>query len=70
MGSLTVVGDRLTTNSALAARIVGSLTEFPLRMVSQAASRRNVTIVLPEAHLAAAMRHLHRELFAAVGPVR
>jgi aspartate kinase len=70
MAILTVVGDRLTTNSALAARIVGALTGFPLRMVSQAASRRNVTIVLPEAHLAAAMRHLHRELFAAVEPVR
>ena len=27
--------------------IVGALTGFPLRMVSQAASRRNVTIVLP-----------------------
>ncbi len=33
-------------------------------MVSQAASRRNVTIVLPEASLAPAMRHLHRALFA------
>jgi aspartate kinase len=70
MAILTVVGDRLTTNSALAARIVGALTGFPLRMVSQAASRRNVTIVLPEAHLAAAMRHLHRELFAAAERVR
>ena len=57
--------DRLTTHSALAARIVGALTSFPLRMVSQAASRRNVTIVLPEASLAAAMTHLHRELFPA-----
>jgi aspartate kinase len=65
MAILTVVGDRLTTHSALAARIVGALTGFPLRMVSQAASRRNVTIVLPEASLAPAMRHLHRELFAA-----
>jgi aspartate kinase len=64
MAILTVVGDRLTTNSALAARIVGALTGFPLRMVSQAASRRNVTIVLPEASLAPAMRHLHRALFA------
>jgi aspartate kinase len=64
MAILTVVGDRLTTHSALAARIVGALTGFPLRMVSQAASRRNVTIVLPEASLAPAMRHLHRELFA------
>ncbi len=64
MAILTVVGDRLATNSTLAARIVGALTGFPLRMISQAASRRNVTIVLPEAYLARAMTHLHRELFA------
>jgi aspartate kinase len=70
MALLAVVGDRLTTHSALAARIVGALTAFPLRMVSQAASRRNVTIVLPEASLAPAMMHLHRELFALSGPVR
>jgi hypothetical protein len=44
---------------------VGALTAFPLRMVSQAASRRNVTIVLPEASLASAAMHLHRELFPA-----
>jgi hypothetical protein len=33
-------------------------------MISQAASRRNVTIVLPQAFLTRAMTHLHRELFA------
>ncbi|HEX4566826.1 MAG TPA: lysine-sensitive aspartokinase 3 [Vicinamibacterales bacterium] len=67
MAILTVVGDRLATNSMLAARIVGALTEFPLRMISQAASRRNVTIVLPQAYLSRAMTHLHRELFAVAG---
>jgi aspartate kinase len=66
MAILTVVGDRLATNSTLAARIIGAMTGFPLRMISQAASRRNVTIVLPEASLAAAMTHLHRELFGSV----
>jgi aspartate kinase len=70
MALLAIVGDRLTTHSALAARVVGALTQFPLRMVSQAASRRNVTIVLPEASLSAAMRHLHRELFAVHEPAR
>jgi len=64
MAILTVVGDRLATNSTLAARIIGAMTGFPLRMISQAASRRNVTIVLPQASLTAAMTHLHRELFA------
>jgi aspartate kinase len=67
MAILTVVGDRLATHSALAARIVGALTQFPLRMISQAASRRNVTIVLPQAYLAPAMTHLHRELFSPAG---
>ena len=70
MALLAVVGDRLTTHSALAARVVGALTSFPLRMVSQAASRRNVTIVLPEASLTPAMTHLHRELFAVSETVR
>ena len=64
MAILTVVGDRLATNSTLAARIIGAMTGFPLRMISQAASRRNVTIVLPQAYLAPAMTHLHRELFS------
>jgi hypothetical protein len=36
-------------------------------MISQAASRKNVTIVLPEASLAPAMMHLHRELFPLSG---
>jgi len=67
---LSVVGDRLRTHSALAARIVGAMTDFPLRMVSQAASRRNLTMVLPETHLAAAMTHLHREFFSMAGSSR
>jgi aspartate kinase len=70
MAILTVVGDRLATNSTLAARIIGAMTGFPLRMISQAASRKNVTIVLPEASLAPAMMHLHRELFPITEPAR
>ena len=63
MAILAVVGDRLAIDSSLAARVLGSLRGFPLRMVSQAASRRNVTIVLPQSYLRAAMTHLHQELF-------
>ena len=37
-------------------------------MVSQAASRRNVTLVLPEADVATAMTRLHREFFAHAKP--
>jgi aspartate kinase len=68
MAILAVVGDRLAIDSSLAARVLGSLRGFPLRMVSQAASRRNVTIVLPQSYLFAAMTHLHKELFAVAEP--
>ncbi len=61
MAILSAVGDNLRADPRLAARIVGSLEGFAVRMVSQAASRRNVTIVLSEADLARAMERLHDE---------
>ena len=64
MAILCAVGDGLRQDPRLASRILGSLEQFPLRMVSQAASRRNVTVVLHEASAAAAMVHLHRTFFA------
>jgi aspartokinase len=39
-------------------------------MVSQAASRRNVTVVLDDADVPAAMGRLHAEFFAAVEATR
>ena len=65
MAILSAVGDNLRTNPRLAARIIGALESFPVRMVSQAASRRNVTIVLSEEDLANAMGRLHEEFFDA-----
>src|SRR6478672_459443 len=43
---LCAVGDNLRCDPRIAARVIGALEGFPVRMVSQAASRRNVTIVL------------------------
>ena len=63
MAILCAVGDGLRREPRLAARILGSLEQFPLRMVSQAASRRNVTVVLQDAAAAAAMVHLHDTFF-------
>src|SRR4051812_34140438 len=68
MAILAVVGDRLQIDSSLAARVLGGLQGFPLRMVSQAASRRNVTIVLPQSYLWSAMTHLHKQLFPVAEP--
>jgi aspartate kinase len=64
MAILCAVGDGLRRDPRLATRILGSLEHFPLRMVSQAASRRNVTVVLQDAVAAAAMNHLHDRFFA------
>ena len=61
---VAVLGDGLRRDPRLATRILGSLERFPLRMVSQAASRRNVTVVLQDSEAAAAMNHLHERFFA------
>jgi aspartate kinase len=63
MAILCAVGDGLRRDPRLASRILGSLEQFPLRMVSQAASRRNVTVVLQDALAADAMVHLHERFF-------
>jgi aspartate kinase len=63
MAILCAVGDGLRRDPQLAARILGSLGQFPLRMVSQAASRRNVTVVVQDSVAGAAMAHLHDTFF-------
>lgn len=63
MALLCVVGDCLRSDPAMAARVVGVLEEVPLRMISQAASRRNITVIIRQADLSHAMRRLHEEFF-------
>jgi len=63
MSLLCAVGDVLQSEPAMAARVVGVLEEVPLRMISQAASRRNITVVLRPADLPHAMQRLHEEFF-------
>ncbi len=64
MALLCAVGDRLRNEPAIAARAVGVLEEVPLRMISQAASRRNITVIIRQADLQHAMNRLHEEFFA------
>jgi aspartate kinase len=64
MAILCAVGDGLRRDPRIAARMLGALEGFPLRMVSQAASRRNVTVVLRDADAPAAMARLHDVFFA------
>jgi aspartate kinase len=61
---LCAVGDRLQDEPEIAARVVSVLEEVPLKMISQAASRRNITVVLRASDLPHAMQRLHEEFFA------
>jgi aspartate kinase len=63
MALLCAVGDRLRNEPEIAARAVSVLEEVPLRMISQAAARRNITVVLRQADLVHAMERLHQEFF-------
>ena len=60
---LCAVGDSLQEAPEIAARVVGVLEEVPLKMISQAASRRNITVVLRQTDLPHAMQRLHQEFF-------
>jgi aspartate kinase len=59
-----VVGDGLPRDPRTFGRIVTALDDIPLKLVSQAASRRNVTLVLAGEDLPEALRRLHEEFFA------
>lgn len=64
MALVCAVGDRLRNEPEIAARAVSVLEEVPLRMISQAAARRNITVVMRESDLSHAMERLHEEFFA------
>jgi aspartate kinase len=66
MAILSAVGDSLRAEPRIASRVLGAIEEFPFRMVSQAASRRNVTVVLRDDDVAAAMARLHDRFFEPV----
>lgn len=66
MAILSAVGDNLTREPHLAVRLIAALDGLSLRMVSQAASRRNLTVVLSDRDLPDAMSRLHQEFFSPV----
>jgi len=63
MALVCAVGDRLRAEPEIAARVVTVLEEVPLRMISQAAARRNITVIMRQADLGHAMQRLHEEFF-------
>jgi aspartate kinase len=65
MAIVCVVGENLRSDPTLFARAVDSIEKIPLRLVSQAGSRRNITFVLRDADVVTAMNQLHDQLFGA-----
>jgi aspartate kinase len=65
MAIVCVVGENLRSDPTLFARAVTALERVPLRLVSQAASRRNITFVIRDSDVSRAMNLLHGELFGA-----
>jgi aspartate kinase len=63
MAIICAVGENLRADPTLFGRAVTALERIPLRLVSQAASRRNVTFVLRNSDVPHAMMRLHETFF-------
>jgi aspartate kinase len=63
MAIICAVGENLRADPALFVRAVTALDQIPLRLVSQAASRRNITFVLRNSDVPHAMMRLHETFF-------
>ncbi len=63
MAIICAVGENLRADPTLFARAVTALDTIPLRLVSQAGSRRNVTFVLRDNDVPEAMTRLHEQFF-------
>jgi aspartokinase len=63
MAIVSVVGDRLHDDPNVFARAIVAIDGLPLRLVSQASSRRTFTFVLHDANVTDAMTRLHEAFF-------
>jgi aspartate kinase len=66
MAIVCIVGENLRSDPTLFGRAVTSLERVPLRLVSQAASRRNITFVMRDSDVPEAMNRLHDAFFKTV----
>jgi len=64
MAIVCVVGEGLQRDPALIGEVLQGVGDVQIRLVSQAASRRNVTFVIREADLPQALGQLHQKFFA------
>jgi aspartate kinase len=68
MAIVCAVGETLRVDPAIFHRAVTALADIPLRLVSQAAARRNITFVLRDVDVRAALMRLHDQFFGAGEP--
>ncbi len=67
MAIVCAVGEGLQQEPALVGRVLQAVGDVPVRLLSQAASRRNITFVIPEADVPRALGRLHDHFFAPAG---
>jgi aspartate kinase len=63
MAILCAVGDGLQRDPTFVGHLLESLGDIPIRMLSQAAARRNITLVIREADLEPALTRVHERFF-------
>ena len=63
MAILCAVGDGLHEDPTFVAKLLEAIGGIPIRMLSQAASRRNITMVLRSSDLDVALQRLHAHFF-------
>ena len=67
MAILCAVGEGLQNDPAFVGRLLDAVGGVPVRMLSQAAARRNITLVINESDLVPALQRVHERFFGSVG---
>jgi aspartate kinase len=67
MAIVCAVGEGLQQDPTLVGHVLQALGDVPVRLLSQAASRRNITFVIPESDVPRALGRLHDHFFAPAG---
>jgi aspartate kinase len=63
MAILCAVGEGLQSDPAFVGRLLDAVGGVPVRMLSQAAARRNITLVIRENDLVPALQRVHERFF-------
>jgi aspartokinase len=67
MAIVCAVGEGLNTEPRLVARVFDAVGDVPVKLLSQAATRRNITFVIRETDVPLVLGRLHDAFFAAAG---